>query len=231
MMVINSCVRTVIFAAALHRKQACRFRSPQLGLVDGVQRAVDGVAETAAGIKEAYQDETFVPEGFVRASHILLHAAEGQSQQKAAALLKRIEEQEVTFADAALAFSSCPTRDLNGQLGIFQSLSRLTEGTLRADSMPYDGADTSDFDAVLFSALLGAVTVVDTVWGTHLILVEERGGEIDVLAQAADNVRKALGADAPRAPRGSARGFGGAQSKKSGGRRGKKRVSSQKNGS
>ena len=129
----------------------------------------------------------------------------GKPANKAAALKQRIESGKISFGDAALAFSNCPTRDLNGKLGIFQSLSRLTEGTLRTDSMPYDGADTLDFDSLCFSADIGKVESIDTQWGTHLVLVEERGGKppADLLAKsydagvsrAADVIKQVMGTD------------------------------------
>mgnify|MGYP003314512515 CR=1 FL=1 len=46
-------------------------------------------------------------------------------------LKARIEAGELSFEAAALQFSACPTRDLNGALGTFESLSRLRDGTLR----------------------------------------------------------------------------------------------------
>ena len=191
-----------------------------MGVFDNVKQVVDGV-------KEQYDDDEYCPEGFVRASHILFLAADGDAQKKAAALKARIDAGEFSFGDAARAFSYCPTRDLNGQLGIFQSLSKLTEGTLRGDSMPYDGKDTATFDALLFSAELNVVHAVDTQWGTHLVLIEERGSEAPDLAKqafdagvdrAADLVQQVVGgAKATDSGRTPSAGFGGGGGSGSGG--------------
>jgi hypothetical protein len=193
-----------------------------MNIFDKAKQAVDGAKQVVDGAKAAYEDDEFVPDGFVRASHILFLDSEGGAAEKAAALKQRIEAGEISFGDAALAFSNCPTRDLNGRLGIFQSLSRLTEGTLRTDSMPYDGQETFEFDALCFSADLGKVESIDTQWGTHLVLVEERGGlpPPDLLSKsydagvskAADFIKQAMGTgDAGAAPpaKSPTNGFGG----------------------
>ena len=192
------------FACTTRATRRCA--PPQLNVLDDVKQVVDGV-------KDAYEDDEYCPEGYVRASHILFLATAGDAEQKAEALKARLAAGEFTFAQAALAFSSCPTRDLDGKLGVFQSLSKLTEGTLRGDSMPYDGADTSAFDALLFSASLNVVHQVDTQWGTHLVLIEERGdgAPADLLAKslevgvdkAANLVSQAVGA-APETSAGAA---------------------------
>ena len=173
-----------------------RVPPPKLGLLDDVQAAVEGV-------KSAYEDEDYVPEEFAKAKHILFLAEDAAdvAEKKAAVLKGRIESGEFTFGEAALAFSCCPTRDLNGALGTFQSLSRLCEGTLEGtDSMPYDGKDTSPFDELVFSpeTALNTVHMVNTQWGTHLVMVEERGGPAppstdDAVAQAADLISQAMG--------------------------------------
>jgi len=196
----------------LPRRRHCP--PPQLNVFDNVKQVVDGVTE-------AFADDEYCPEGFVRASHILFLEADGDATAKASALKARIVSGEFSFGEAATAFSSCPTRDLQGKLGVFQSLSRLTEGTLRGDSMPYDGQNTSSFDAVLFSEALGVIHLVSTQWGTHLLLIDERGAGAppdDLMAKsfeagvdkAAGLVQQAMGgkhASPGKEPTGS--GFGG----------------------
>ena len=210
----------IFFTSCAKKRAATR---PALNIFDKAKQAVDGAKQVVDGAKAAYEDDEFVPDGFVRASHILFLDSEGGAAEKAAALKQRIEAGEISFGDAALAFSNCPTRDLNGRLGIFQSLSRLTEGTLRTDSMPYDGQDTLEFDSLCFSADLGQVESINTQWGTHLVLVEERGGlpPPDLLSKsydagvskAADFIKQAMGtSDAGAAPqvKSPTNGFGGA---------------------
>ncbi len=169
----------------------------RMDILDSVQNAAAGAKATVDGIKATYEDETFVPDGFVKARHILF-LKDDDADRKASALAKRIAAGEIGFAEAALRFSCCPTRDLNGSLGIFSSLSRLAEGTLRGDSTPYDGQDTKDFDDLVLSptTMLNVVHTVRSQWGTHLVLVEERGGSpaaADPVGQAAELVGRAMG--------------------------------------
>ena len=186
-----------------------------MGLLDGVQSAVDGVKSVSTAIQSTYEDDAFVPDGFVRARHILFLEA-NDADRKAEALKARIEAGEISFPEAALRFSACPTRDLNGDLGIFASLGRLSEGTLRGGSLPYDGQDVTPFDAVLHSPAtpLRVIQTVRTQWGTHLVLVEERGRAASVqqqqldqaASQASELVGRAMGMGAPAGGRGGGRG-------------------------
>ena len=216
--------RPVTPSSAVPRLQRCL--PPQLNVFDNLKQVVDGV-------KGAYDDEEYCPEGFVRASHILFLDSDGRAREKAGALKARIDNGDFSFGDAALEFSSCPTRDLNGKLGVFQSLSRLAQGTLRGGPMPYDDQDTAAFDALLFSEALGVVHQVDTQWGTHLLLIEERGADgtppTDLLAKSFEaGVEKAaglmpsvLGANAAEAA--TSAGFGGSGSSKAKKKRNKKK--------
>eukprot|EP00966_Prymnesium_polylepis_P317891 7343348-Prymnesium_polylepis.1 len=202
-----------------HRTQ----RRVDMGIIDDVTQAVGGIANTVEGVQAAYEDDNYVPEGYVRAQHILfLRDGDGEDARKAAALKEQIEAGGVSFDEAALRYSACPTRDLNGQLGIFRSLSRLGEGTLQGDSMPYDGQDTASFDALVQapSTRLNVVHTVGSQWGTHLVLVSARGAEAaaDPVGQAAEPVSQAM-REEPAAARGAnAGGFGegsaGAKKKK-----------------
>jgi len=128
-----------------------------MGLLDDVQSATQSVKSTVDGVKAAYADDSVVPLGYVRARHILFLAGDGDADAKADRLATRIEAGEISFDDAALRFSACPTRDLNGALGTFPSLSRLREGTLRGGRTPYDGQDTAPFDALVLSAPLNRI--------------------------------------------------------------------------
>lgn len=57
-----------------------------------------------------------VPPGYVQARHILF-LAEPTAEKKANQLQSRILAGEISFSEAARAFSCCPSRDLNGDLG------------------------------------------------------------------------------------------------------------------
>ena len=116
----------------------------QQNFFDDVKNVADGVVKSAA-------DLNFVPDDKEAREPIIFLAAD-DAARKADALKARIEAGEHSFEAAALQFSACPTRDLNGALGTFESLSRLRDGTLRGiDSLPYDGKDTSEFDALVQS--------------------------------------------------------------------------------
>ena len=144
-----------------------------MGLFEDIQSTVNGV-------KAAYEDESLVPEGFVRAHHILFLGEDAGA--KADTVKKRIVRGDFTFFQAATSFSACPTRDLEGNLGTFTSLSRLTEGTLRGDSLPYDGKDTAAFDELVLSpeTALNVIHKVPSQWGMHLVLITARGGTPDI---------------------------------------------------
>ena len=124
-----------------------------------------------------------VPDGYARAAHILFLGTDEASEAKADEVLGRITTGALTFAEAARAFSSCPTRDQEppGDLGTFASLSamknvdemRSFEGVME---LPYEGQNTRSFDDAIFSVPLNEVTKVASQWGYHLVLVSERGG-------------------------------------------------------
>ena len=79
----------------------------------------DGAKSIADGVKAAYEDDSFVPEGFVRARHILFLASEGDCEAKAAALTARIERGEIDFDEFQDAIES---------LGEWRNPSALEEG-------------------------------------------------------------------------------------------------------
>ena len=124
--------------------------------------------------------QTKVPDGFVRASHILFLDESGEAETKADSALERIRAGKLSFGKAAISFSSCPTREQEGFLGTFATLSSMESvdemrtpfGTL---TLPYEGKDTTIFDDAIFAAPLGEPQKVVSQWGTHLILVTERG--------------------------------------------------------
>ena len=196
---------------------------PRLGLLDGASSGLQDVKSTIDGITKDYRDDEYVPDGYAKAAHILFLAeAENEAERKAKALRRRIEAGELSFGDAALLFSACPTRDLNGSLGIFPSLSRLRDGTLRGDALPYDGKDTASFDEAVFSlAALNVIHQVNSQWGTHLVLVTARGGPpstSDLMAQATELVGQAMGEK-----RDTSGGFGAASKRSRGAKRRRKR--------
>ena len=146
-----------------------------------------------------------VPDGFARASHILILGRDVEAEAAADQLLQRIRSGELDFAQAAFQYSCCPTRDQlpAGDLGTFATLSQvptrllmgiLIEPILRrllsvsqmaaveelrsfegVLALPYEGGDTSAFDDAIFSAPLNEPQLVESSWGFHIICVTERG--------------------------------------------------------
>lgn len=109
-----------------------------------------------------------VPAGFCQASHILLIGED--AVERAEALKSRVAAGELSFADAAKEFSECPSKGKGGDLGVFNSLSRVA-------FLPYvENQDVSAFDAVVFApeTAIGEPVVVTTAVGSHVVMVEAR---------------------------------------------------------
>ena len=110
-----------------------------------------------------------VPRGMCAASHILLRTAE-----EAQALKARLDAGELTFEDAAIQSSACPSGRKGGDLGCFRSIKDVLW-------LPYEGKGAPEFDAACVDPAteLGEVVVVDTAFGTHLLRVYGRGERDD----------------------------------------------------
>ena len=89
----------------------------------------------------------------VRASHILV-----LSQNEATALKQKIDNNEITFEEAAKEFSQCPSKANGGDLGYFGK-----------------GMMVKEFEVASFEAPKGSVTEpVQTQFGWHLIKVVDK---------------------------------------------------------
>jgi len=117
------------------------------GIFDGLFKGAFDNAEYAAP-----------PEGVkASASHILV-----PSEDIAMDIKKRVEEGELTFAEAAGKFSTCNSKSMGGNLGSFPP-----------------GRMVPEFDEVIFkpstglNKILGPVT---TKFGVHLIVIGKRSG-------------------------------------------------------
>jgi len=89
----------------------------------------------------------------VRARHILLVGAD--ASQRARDLMAEIQAGKLTFEDAAAKHSKCPSASRGGDLGFFGR-----------------GAMVPEFERAAFAADVGALSVVDTNFGTHVVRVE-----------------------------------------------------------
>lgn len=89
----------------------------------------------------------------VRASHILV-----DSEARAEELKKQIEANEISFAEAAKANSSCPSGQQGGDLGFFGR-----------------GRMVPQFDQVAFASDLNVISKpVQTQFGWHLLVVTDQ---------------------------------------------------------
>ena len=120
--------------------------------VDKVLRDVKVPEADAKKYFDEHQDE-FQGEESVSARHILV-----ESEEKAKDILAKIEKGEMTFEDAAKAFSSCPSSQQGGDLGEFG----------RGQMVP-------EFDTACFEMEVGEVRgPVQTQFGFHLIKLEKK---------------------------------------------------------
>jgi len=105
--------------------------------------------------KNAFANQEF-DDRSAKASHILFK--EG-GVARADEVKAQIESGELSFAEAARQFSSCPSGQRGGSLGNFSP-----------------GQMVPAFDAVVFAedTQIGAISTVTTQFGTHLVKVEAR---------------------------------------------------------
>ena len=116
---------------------------------------------------DGHPDE-FQGEETVSASHILV-----DSEEKALEIREKIEKGEMTFEEAAKAFSSCPSSQRGGDLGAFGK-----------------GQMVPEFETAAFALELGKVSQpVQTQFGYHLIRVNEKK---DAQKPAFEDVKEAI---------------------------------------
>ena len=117
--------------------------------------------------------ERFVSEEAVNASHILV-----DTEEKALEILAKINAGEISFEQAAMENSSCPSKANGGNLGDFG----------RGQMVP-------EFDVAVFNMEVGEIskTPVKTQFGYHLIkLNEKKAAEAMPFAEIAPEIKNAL---------------------------------------
>ncbi len=121
-----------------------------------VQKAVERVRVTDDEAKKYFEEnpEQFAPEMTFNASHILV-----DSEEKAAEIAEQIKSGELTFEDAAMQFSSCPSKQNGGSLGEFGH-----------------GQMVPEFEAACEALEEGELSApVQTQFGWHLIKLVTKG--------------------------------------------------------
>ena len=120
------------------------------------EKALSLVSVSDAEAKTYYDEnsEQFVSGETVNASHILV-----DNEEKANALLEKINAGEISFEDAAKQNSSCPSGQNGGNLGDFT----------RGQMVP-------EFDSAVFSMQVGEISSapVKTQFGYHLIKLNSK---------------------------------------------------------
>jgi peptidyl-prolyl cis-trans isomerase C len=117
--------------------------------------------------------ERFMTEEGVNASHILV-----DSEEKALEILAKIKAGEISFEQAAMENSSCPSKANGGSLGDFGK-----------------GQMVPEFDAAVFAMEVGEITdaPVKTQFGYHLIKLNAKNEAEEMpLAEIAPEIKNAL---------------------------------------
>ena len=126
-------------------------------LIDyAAEKAINAVNVSDADVEKYYEDnkEKFVSGESVNASHILV-----DTEEKANEILALINDEKMSFEDAAKEYSSCPSKENGGSLGDFT----------RGQMVP-------EFDSAVFAMTVGEVTSapVKTQFGYHLIKLNSK---------------------------------------------------------
>ncbi len=120
------------------------------------EKVISAVTVSDSEAKEYYESNKaqFVSEETVNASHILV-----DTEELANELLEKINAGEISFEDAALKHSSCPSKANGGNLGDFGR-----------------GQMVAEFDSAVFAMEVGTVSdaPVKTQFGYHLIKLNSK---------------------------------------------------------
>ena len=120
-----------------------------------INKVLSEVTVTDADALEYYNNnkESFVEQATVSAKHILV-----EDEEECAKIREEIQSGACTFEEAAMKYSSCPSKEQGGSLGSFGK-----------------GMMVPEFEEAAFVLELGTVSEpVKTQFGYHLIKVEER---------------------------------------------------------
>uniref|UniRef100_A0A7S3BIS7 Peptidyl-prolyl cis-trans isomerase n=1 Tax=Haptolina ericina TaxID=156174 RepID=A0A7S3BIS7_9EUKA len=122
---------------------------------------------------KAFSNEEFDDRN-AKAQHILLKGGDEDTRAAAAETIKgQIESGELTFEAAAKQFSECPSR------------AEMPAGSLGQFS---PGKMVAEFDEYIFNpkSAVGAIGIVETQFGTHLVKINERKENLDPSVQRVD---------------------------------------------
>lgn len=148
--------RNLIEAEAPFREQLNRLKENLLISYAG-EKVLSSVSVTDKEARDYYEENKakFVTGETVNASHILV-----DTEEKAKVILEEIFSGKKSFEDAAMEYSSCPSKENGGNLGDFS----------RGQMVP-------EFENAAFSMEIGEITKepVKTQFGYHLIKLISKG--------------------------------------------------------
>lgn len=155
-------------------KEAIENISKEVVTSMAINKILADVTVTDEEVKKYYEDnkETFGKPATVSARHILVETEEEAKKAK-----EEISSGQISFGDAAMKYSMCPSNMQGGNLGEFSK-----------------GMMVPEFEEVAFNAEIGTVTEpVKTQFGYHLILVDTRNeAAIKGFEEVKDNVLNEL---------------------------------------
>ena len=135
-------------------------------------KVIANVTVSDAEIEKYYEEnrEKFVGEKTVNASHILV-----ATREEALDILAKIKGGELSFEDAAAAYSSCPSKEQGGNLGDFGQ-----------------GQMVPEFDKAVFAMAEGEISEepVQTQFGFHLIKLNSKA---DATVAPLEEIKPQLG--------------------------------------
>ncbi len=145
-----------LFEAEPEYRERLNMLKDQLLTSYASEKVIRAVSVSDADAESYYNEHKaeLIGEESVAASHILV-----DSEELALEILKKIEAGEISFADAAKEYSSCPSKENGGSLGEFG----------RGQMVP-------EFDKKVFEMAPGEITKepVKTQFGYHLIKLDSK---------------------------------------------------------
>ena len=173
--------RNLLEADPVFKAELARLRDNLL-VSFAAEKTFASVSVSDKDAEEYYENnkDKFLAEESVNASHILV-----DTEEEALEILAKINAGELSFEDAALKHSKCPSKANGGNLGDFGK-----------------GQMVPEFDHKVFEMQVGEITdtPVKTQFGYHLIkLISKKDAEVMPFAELAPEIKEALLAEKRRA--------------------------------
>ncbi|MBR2930878.1 MAG: peptidylprolyl isomerase [Clostridia bacterium] len=173
-LLLQDAKRNLLEGEAAFREELAKLKENLLISYAG-NKVISGVTISDKEVEDYYEEnkEKFKGEKTVNASHILV-----DSEELAKELIAKIKAGEISFEDAAIEHSSCPSKENGGNLGDFGQ-----------------GQMVPEFDQAVFSMEVGELSEepVKTQFGYHVIkLNSKEDARIAPLAEIKDQLKEML---------------------------------------